>query len=105
MLYLVCTPLLTFVHVSGSAGWSIRLKTHAWQSYEPRSAAGHAPAQVEIKVTAIRCISRAEMLPFDLADAARSETELAANPGAVVVLQARRACMAVTAHAAALPIF
>lgn len=44
-------------------------------------------AQVEIKVSAIRCISRAEPLPFELADAGRSEAELEANPAAVVVLQ------------------
>ena len=57
--------------------------------------------QVEIKVTAIRCISRAEMLPFELADAGRSETELAANPTAVVVLQARLHARHSAAHAAA----
>lgn len=55
--------------------------------------------QVEIKVMAIRCISRAEMLPFELADAGRSETELAANPTAVVVLQARLHARHLAAHA------
>lgn len=45
--------------------------------------------QVEIKVTAIRCISRAEPLPFELADASRSEADIADKGEAVVVLQVR----------------
>jgi hypothetical protein len=45
--------------------------------------------QVEIKVTGIRCISRAEPLPFELADASRPEADIADKGEAVVVLQAR----------------
>ena len=33
--------------------------------------------QVELKVRSIRCVSRADNLPFELADAMRSEEELA----------------------------
>lgn len=35
-----------------------------------------SPLQVELKVHSIRCVSRAEALPFELADAMRSEEEL-----------------------------
>ncbi len=45
--------------------------------------------QVEVKVTGIRCISRAEPLPFELADASRTEADIADKGEAVVVLQAR----------------
>ena len=35
-----------------------------------------AVSQVEVHVTSIHCISRAEVLPFEVSDAARSEEEI-----------------------------
>jgi hypothetical protein len=35
-------------------------------------------AQVELKVTAVRCIHRAAALPFELSDASRSEAQVKA---------------------------
>ena len=40
------------------------------------SSGGVPDAQVELKVRSIRCVSRADSLPFELADAMRAEEDL-----------------------------
>lgn len=62
--------------------------------------------QVELKVTAVRCIHRAAALPFELSDASRSEAQVkAAEVLPACGFDGRRACCmqaaasAVEAHA------
>ena len=57
---------------SGAAAHALRVTAHAAVGFQaPR------PAQVEVRCRSIRCISRAELLPFEVIDASRTEEEMA----------------------------
>ena len=73
---LEATCILVYAHLSGRQVRAMSAQQYSMHhAIQPREYAW-LHIQVELHVTSIHCISRADILPFEVSDAARSEEEI-----------------------------